>query len=260
MQNLKYQKGISLIMVFFIMTIMLSVVLGISTITYSEFKNVRSEGDSIVSFYVADSGIEKTLYYSRNDIPSSPLGVTNGVCNICSACSAREGSCVACEAVGDDCNYCRKCQITYTTTFGDKEFKVLANIFPNGDFYNLDISSKGYYNKTSRAISLQIANKDLSSSVPTIDRSSLRAVRSGTGVTISATITDPDGIASVLAHIRDSHDQNDPDIANTPLERGEGDMFAGSLTLKNGPYFVFIRACDSNGNCGQSISFPIINQ
>jgi len=63
------QKGVSLIIVLFIMIIILSVTLSISTILYSELKVIRNIGNSIVSFYVADSGVEKVLYYDRQVLP-----------------------------------------------------------------------------------------------------------------------------------------------------------------------------------------------
>jgi len=55
---------------FFIMIIILSIVLSISALLYSQVKVIRNIGDSMVSFYVADSGIEKVIYYDRQVLPT----------------------------------------------------------------------------------------------------------------------------------------------------------------------------------------------
>jgi hypothetical protein len=97
------EKGISMIMTFFIMIIALSVVLSISILLYSEVKVIRNIGNSIVSFYAADSGIDKVLYYDRQvlpsngtpcnfdtDCPSSPYtSCRNGFCTIPPSLSSR---------------------------------------------------------------------------------------------------------------------------------------------------------------------------
>lgn len=59
------EKGVALIITFFIMIIILAVTLSISSILYSEIKILRNIGSSVVAFYAADSGIEKVLYYDR---------------------------------------------------------------------------------------------------------------------------------------------------------------------------------------------------
>ena len=56
------ERGVSLIIVFFLMMIILSVVLSISTILYTQLKNVRNSGDFVVSYYAAESGVEAFLY------------------------------------------------------------------------------------------------------------------------------------------------------------------------------------------------------
>ena len=72
------QKGVSLIITFFIMIIILSVVLSISIILYSEVKVIRNISNSMVGLYAADSGIEKVLYYDRQETSfSSGQSCTN---------------------------------------------------------------------------------------------------------------------------------------------------------------------------------------
>jgi hypothetical protein len=60
------KKGVSVIIVFLIMAICVSVALGISGILVGQFKIANSMGDSVRAIYLADSGIEKTLYYDKN--------------------------------------------------------------------------------------------------------------------------------------------------------------------------------------------------
>ena len=73
------QKGVSLIISFFIMVIILSVVLSVSALLYSEIKVIRNIGNSVVSFYAADSGIEKLIYYDRKVLPD---GAVRGLCSM----------------------------------------------------------------------------------------------------------------------------------------------------------------------------------
>lgn len=253
-----HEQGISLIIVFFIMTIILSVVLGLSIILLSEFKRTKSVGESLSAFYSADSGIEKLLYYNRK---KTPVGATGGICSICDSCSGLDCECTK---VGEDCEKCTSCRIIIKETINsanNQKYQADAIIYPIGDFYNLDISVKGFYKNTSRAIGLQIANKDLSSSAPEISMES--AVRSNDIVTISADINDiPEGVnpTSVYAHIRNSNNPRDPDVETIWLELVEGE---GSITYRGlwnnsgGYYFVYVRACDLLGNCGESKKFPI---
>ena len=56
------ERGVSLIIVFFIMMILLSVVLSISTILYTQLKNIRNTNDSVISYYAAESGVESFRY------------------------------------------------------------------------------------------------------------------------------------------------------------------------------------------------------
>ena len=67
--TLKNQKGVTLIITFFVMIIILAVVLSISVLLYSGVRVIRDVGNSVVSFYVADSGVEKFLYYDRQVLP-----------------------------------------------------------------------------------------------------------------------------------------------------------------------------------------------
>ena len=73
MQN--SQKGISLVITFLIMAIMLAIVLGIGSILSGQIKIIGNAGDSISAFYAAESGIERT-WYAFKKCPSCNLNHT----------------------------------------------------------------------------------------------------------------------------------------------------------------------------------------
>lgn len=56
------QNGISILFVILIMSVILSVGLGISTILLQQFRMTGDVSESIVAFYIADSGTEIALY------------------------------------------------------------------------------------------------------------------------------------------------------------------------------------------------------
>jgi len=55
------EKGVSLYLTFMIMTILLAIALGLSTVFLGQTKVMRGIGDSVVAFYAADAGIEQVL-------------------------------------------------------------------------------------------------------------------------------------------------------------------------------------------------------
>jgi Tfp pilus assembly protein PilX len=166
------EKGVSLIITFFILTIILAIVLGISIILYSQIKIIRNIGNSVVAFYAAESGVEKTLYHDRKEIPENG---TRGICNICQVCSncnpgpnnsagdCNESNCQGCTSAGTDCasESCKNCEISFNTYFGDKNYNIEAIIAPSGEFSITTIESKGAYKDTRRAIELKIAKEEV---------------------------------------------------------------------------------------------------
>ena len=71
MSDTNYQKGLSLLFVVLIMSVILSVGLGLSGILIQQTKTIGEIGHSVVSFYAADSGIEGELY----QLYKAPLGM-----------------------------------------------------------------------------------------------------------------------------------------------------------------------------------------
>lgn len=66
------QDGVSIYLSLMIMSVLLAIALGLSTIFVSQIKMLRGIGDSVVSFYAADSGIEMALYEDRIVCKTAP--------------------------------------------------------------------------------------------------------------------------------------------------------------------------------------------
>ena len=61
-------KGISLYLVIVILTVSMTVILGLVVLLIGEIQIISPLGDSIVAFYAADAGIEHSLYNLREEI------------------------------------------------------------------------------------------------------------------------------------------------------------------------------------------------
>jgi Tfp pilus assembly protein PilX len=182
------QKGISLVITLFIMTIILGVVLSVSSLLYSQLKMIRNIGNSVISFYAAESGIEKVLYYDKQlrklsgtDCESDSNCTSGYICSIAGKCITQRGLCsmvansgekncpnvsgrpgldssAYCEKQsvnlfinGNDCNSvtCSDCTISFKTNFDNREYFVSANVIP-GKFLN--IRSNGVFGGVGRQI------------------------------------------------------------------------------------------------------------
>jgi hypothetical protein len=66
------QSGISLFLVIIIMTILLAIVLGLSTIFLYQLVMFKEIGYSVIAFYAADAGIENGLYLARKTTGGFP--------------------------------------------------------------------------------------------------------------------------------------------------------------------------------------------
>jgi len=177
------QKGVSLIIILFIMIIILSVVLSISILLYSEIKVVRNIGSSIAGFYAADSGIEKVLYYDRQVVPS---GAGRGLCSMFTYCTSNTSvdSPIYCnntipptiyddttnplyaplyknQLTGCDANVCDDCQIYFETSFNGRTYYTTARIYPSSSITSIfEINSRGAYNGAGRQLQIQIQTED----------------------------------------------------------------------------------------------------
>ena len=64
------QKGISLLLVVLISSVILAIGLGISSVIIQQTKMMENIGYSVIAFYAADTGIEAALYdLYRSEIP-----------------------------------------------------------------------------------------------------------------------------------------------------------------------------------------------
>lgn len=74
------EKGISLLFVVLIMSVILAIALGLSAILVQQTKMMGEMGHSVVAFYAADTGIERVLYNFYQEYPSQSgqSGVVGG--------------------------------------------------------------------------------------------------------------------------------------------------------------------------------------
>ena len=149
-------------------------VLFTSLFLYSRISLVKNISNSVASFYLADSGIEKVLYYDRKIIPE---GGIRGICYMCAqtpSCPSGEGgegpsddgflNCQCTSLVagtanplsGCDPTVCDDCQISFTTSYGNKEYSVNATVFPPLDPDDLKIQSFGLFDNIGRAIEVLV--------------------------------------------------------------------------------------------------------
>lgn len=168
-KNLKFkiinsQQGVSLIITFFIMIIILAVVLSVSVLLYGEIKVIRNIGNSVLGFYAADSGVEKVLFYDWQVLPITdtvegiPVYAKRGLCSMVdynldnnpNACRSKDSApgyddSVYCSGLaelldganadGCDWDVCNNCKVTFNTNyaslFGEKEYRVVASVSPH---------------------------------------------------------------------------------------------------------------------------------
>lgn len=147
-QNANSQKGMSLVITFLIMSTMLGIVMGSSSLLFKEIKLLGNIGNAVGAFYAAESGLEKTLYLDKKQIP---FGSLRGFCNICSVCPS--GDCQQCQLMplqvnGCSAANCTNCRISYTTSISEGSYKVEAEIKQG----LLSIFARGFYKDSSRTI------------------------------------------------------------------------------------------------------------
>ncbi len=152
---MKKQRGVSLIITFLIMTVMLAIVLSVSVILTSEVKILSNMGSSVSALYASETGIEKTLYFDRKQWQGQQ---NRGFCNICQICGPQE--CTSCTATplnpeGDGCNplNCINCRVQYTSTFEGRTYSIDATVVPNPPNPPVfTVNARGFYNNTTRLV------------------------------------------------------------------------------------------------------------
>jgi hypothetical protein len=167
MNRQKLEGGVSLVITFFIMIIILSVVLSISTILYTQLKNLRNTSNSVISYYAAESGVEKVLYYDKKVLPvNGTTTAARGLCwmllssyssesnsNYCQSSGASDAGIYCNSGTPSSCNpdVCgTSCETDFTTSFDGESYTVKA--ISGGSLPSITISSVGSYGGTSREI------------------------------------------------------------------------------------------------------------
>lgn len=65
LQRFSNQKGVSIFLAVVLMTLFLSMVLGLSAILLSQIRIIQEGGDSVIAFFAADTGAERAIYEDR---------------------------------------------------------------------------------------------------------------------------------------------------------------------------------------------------
>jgi len=260
------EKGVSLIIIFFILTIILSVVLNISILLYSRVKVIRNIGNSVVAFYAADSGVEKILFYDRKQIPT---GGKRGLCymsdltnlNACpSSCTPALGDCVEShcydpiytELSPDGCNIltCENCFLSFSSFFDNKSYDAEISVTKSGTLFTANIDSKGNFGNVARKIQTKVESRDTTSpQAPEVTNACFYSnpISGGVEVEVYADISDPDGVASAYAYIQSPDEVNiDPLVILDNVGNNYFGIWDGNPP---GTVYVDIEACDTINNC-----------
>jgi len=74
MKNLEQEKGVSILFAISILSVILSIGLGVSSVLIGQIKAIREMGYSVTAFYAADNGIEEILLMTDpENIPEAQL-------------------------------------------------------------------------------------------------------------------------------------------------------------------------------------------
>ncbi|MCX6765295.1 MAG: hypothetical protein NT148_02025 [Candidatus Nealsonbacteria bacterium] len=66
-------KGSALLYTVLLLSILLTVVLGLSTLISAQFEIMKGTGNSVVAFYAADAGMERAINYMRTGLDNLSL-------------------------------------------------------------------------------------------------------------------------------------------------------------------------------------------
>jgi len=277
LKNYKEQKGVSLIISFFVMLIVIAVILSITTLLYNEIKMIRNIGNSIVAFYAADSGVEKVLYYDRKMITGSE---TRGLCsmfeydaidNINKCPTTIDNSTVNpalnCDNVqvlaldgASGCENCDNCQISFDTSYGDKSYSVVAQVTPGQTEESLlVIDSLGNFKNLTRKIKLDMTETQPEDLI-IIENAYVTPISSevGTSINIVVKFRADKGISSIIAYIKTSYNQNHSEAVSVPLTLYSGSIYDGIFSKTwsglEDAYYVDIIATDTDGNIVEELN------
>jgi len=66
------EQGVSLYMIFMIMTLLLGIGFGMSALLLSQLDTLRGIGYSVLAFYATEAGIDRVLYIDQKDCADEP--------------------------------------------------------------------------------------------------------------------------------------------------------------------------------------------
>jgi hypothetical protein len=90
------QQGVSIFLAVVILTLLMSVSLGISTLLVSQIRTMRDLGNSVAAFYASESGIEEALKLASNETYNSvTVTLSNGATYQAAGVASGVGSCGA---------------------------------------------------------------------------------------------------------------------------------------------------------------------
>lgn len=70
--KIQNERGVSLYMVFMVMTLLLGIGFGMSALLLSQLDTLRGIGYSVLAFYATEAGIDRTLYIDQKDCADDP--------------------------------------------------------------------------------------------------------------------------------------------------------------------------------------------
>lgn len=108
--NIQHQRGASLYLALVVITIMLAMAFGLSSIFIGQTKTIKQIGNSVIALSAADTGIEAVLLNRNNPINISETVLSNGATYRVVVAAGGTGDCPA------GSNYCIKSIGSYLGT------------------------------------------------------------------------------------------------------------------------------------------------
>lgn len=116
--SIKHQRGSSLYLALMVMTILLDMALGLSSIFIGQTKTIKQIGNSVIALCAADTGIEVALLNRNNPINISETTLSNGATYRVTVTASGTGNCPAgnyfcIKSIGSYLGVKRAIEITY---------------------------------------------------------------------------------------------------------------------------------------------------
>lgn len=116
-QNL---KAVSLYLSLMVLSILLAIFLGLSSLLFGQIKMFGAVGESVIAFYAADTGIERNLFAVKGSYTNIPVFAGGAVFTVVTTCNPAYTYCT---------NYCPDC--SFDSSCSAPRFCMTSN----GQFY-----------------------------------------------------------------------------------------------------------------------------